>query len=88
MSAVEFFKEISLIWGIVCDLGTPSCPLGDGFPNGFEYRWADGDKFKTPVRCSGPEYVDYALTWVEDQFNDEAIFPVAAGKDEVYIFML
>ena len=81
MSAVDFFNEISLIWGLVCDLGIPSCPVGDGFPDGFEYRWADGCEFKSPVRCSGPEYVDYALTWVEDQLNDEAIFPVSGGMD-------
>ena len=45
------------------------------FPPGFEYRWKDGVGIKTPIKCSGPEYVDYVLTWVEGQMNNEKIFP-------------
>ena len=60
-------------------MGTPTCPVGDGFPQGFEYRWADGDKVKAPIRCSGPKYVDYVLSWVEDLLNNEATFPVSVG---------
>lgn len=78
-TAVDFFNEISLIWGIVCELGIPKCPVGEGFPEGFEYRWADGDKITTPIRCSGPHYVDYVLTWVEEKLNDGVTFPSTTG---------
>jgi Mob1/phocein family len=78
-SAVDFFNEISLIWGIVCELGIPRCPVGDGFPQGFEYRWADGEKVTVPIRCSGPQYVDYVLTWVEEKLNDGVTFPSSTG---------
>lgn len=77
--AVDFFNEISLIWGIVCECGIPRCPPGDGFPQGFEYRWADGEKITTPIRCSGPNYVDHVLTWVEEKLNDGATFPSSTG---------
>lgn len=79
ITAVDFFNEISLIWGIVCELGIPRCPTGDGFPQGFEYRWADGDKVTVPIRCSGPQYVDYVLTWVEEKLNDGVTFPSSTG---------
>lgn len=79
ISAVDFFNEISLIWGIVCELGIPRCPVGDGFPQGFEYRWADGEKVTVPIRCSGPQYVDYVLTWVEEKLNDGVTFPSSTG---------
>jgi len=50
---------------------------GKGFPPGFEYRWADsGRGIKTPKRCTSPEYVEYVVTWVEDQINNECVFPI------------
>ena len=53
---------------------------GEGFPPGFEYRWADGVNIIKPMRCSSPEYVDYVMTWVEDQINNEDIFPVQESQ--------
>ena len=80
---VDFFNEVSLIWGIICELGIPSCPPGDGYPKGFEYRWAHphDEKSKGPVRrCSGPQYVDYVLTWIEDELNNGLISPPPVGN--------
>lgn len=52
---------------------------GDGFPPGYEYRWADASN-KQPLRVSSPEYVDYVMTWVEDQIDNEEIFPVQESQ--------
>jgi hypothetical protein len=41
--------------------------------------WADGITVKTPIRCSAPQYIDYVMTWVEEQINNEAIFPSTPG---------
>lgn len=76
-NTVDFFNEISLIWGIVVESGVPPKAPGEGFPPGFEYRWADGVKVKKPLKCSGPEYVDYVMTWIEEQINDETLFPTS-----------
>ena len=57
--------------------GVPSAPVGEGFPPGFEYSWADGVKIKKPIACSGPEYVDHVMTWVEEITNNDAIFPAS-----------
>lgn len=74
--AVDFFNEISLLWGIVCEMGgVPTAPIGHGFPPGFEYSWADGVKIKKPIACSGPEYVDHVMSWVEEISNNDSIFP-------------
>jgi hypothetical protein len=48
---------------------------GEGFPQGFEYRWADGVLVKTPIRCTPSEYVTFVLEWVEVQLADESLFP-------------
>lgn len=78
-NTVDFFNEVSLLYGLVADDACKYPKPGDGFPPGFEYRWADGKGGK-PMRCSSPEYVDYVMTWVEDQINNEAIFPVQESQ--------
>jgi MOB kinase activator 1 len=75
VNVVDFFNEVSLIWGIVLETELPPYQPGEGFPVGFEYLWADGVVIKKPIRCSSTEYVDYVMTWIEDKINDERIFP-------------
>lgn len=75
VNIVDFFNEVSLIWGIVLETDLPKYQPGEGFPVGFEYLWADGVTVKKPIRCSSTDYVDYVMTWIEDKINDETIFP-------------
>lgn len=76
-NTVDFFNEISLLWGMVCKMagGVPVAEVGQGFPPGFEYSWADGVRIKKPVACSAPQYIDYVMSWVEEATNDDALFP-------------
>lgn len=76
VNVVDFFNEVSLIWGIVLETDLPPYKAGEGFPVGFEYLWADGVVIKKPIRCSSTEYVDYVMTWIENKINDETIFPI------------
>ncbi|KAH9359825.1 hypothetical protein HPB48_015709 [Haemaphysalis longicornis] len=46
----------------------------------YEYHWADGQMVKKPIKCSAPEYIDYAMTWVQDQLYDESLFPSKIGE--------
>ena len=41
----------------------------------YEYLWADGTEVKKPIKLSAPEYVDYLMTWVQKQLDDETVFP-------------
>lgn len=85
MIAVDFFTEIRLIWDIVCEVGVGNFEAGRGFPPGFEYRWADS-KSKTPITCSGPQYVQYAINWIESEINNENLFPTAPSKSFDHVF--
>lgn len=38
-NTVDFFNEVSLIWGIITEAGIPQKAEGEGFPPGFEYSW-------------------------------------------------
>lgn len=80
LAAVDFFNEVSLIWGITCETQMPNFGEGEGFPLGFEYLWADGVKIKSPIRCSSTEYVDYVMSWVEEQINNEQIFVTSSDS--------
>jgi Mob1/phocein family len=74
------------VWEIVRESRVDSNPtylakiaVGMGFPRGFEYRWADKQQSKTPIRCSGPQYVEYVLSWVEERLQDDTCFPRSEG---------
>jgi len=45
----------------------------------YEYLWADGVKIKKAIKVSAPEYVDYLMTWIQAQLDDEKIFPSQIG---------
>mmetsp|Transcript_14161 Transcript_14161/g.45392 ORF Transcript_14161/g.45392 Transcript_14161/m.45392 type:complete len:223 (+) Transcript_14161:298-966(+) len=78
-NTVDFYNEISLLYGLVVDEAQERfTQAGEGFPPGFEYRWGQGNT-KKPLRVSSPEYVDYVMTWVEDQLDNEEIFPTLAS---------
>ena len=45
----------------------------------FEYFWADGKNIKNPIKCSAPDYMEHLMTWVQEQLDDETIFPNRVG---------
>jgi MOB kinase activator 1 len=61
---VDFFNEVSLMYGL-CAVDAEKFKLpGEGFPPGFEYRWADGVKIIKPVSVNDKKTakVFYQLT--------------------------
>ena len=59
-----------------CDQET--CPVMSAGPK-YEYLWADGNNVKTPLKVSAAEYIEYLMTWVENQLNNESLFPSQIG---------
>jgi MOB kinase activator 1 len=78
---VDFFNELSVLYGSVSAAAMEKFPNeGDGFPPGFEYRWAQpGQK---AMRVSGPEYIDYVMSWIEANLDTPTIFP--AEEDQTW----
>jgi MOB kinase activator 1 len=79
-NTVDFFNEISLLYGLVGEDAQQFSQPGEGFPPGFEYRWQAPGTDSKPMKCSSPDYVDYVMTWVEDQINNEEIFPIQESQ--------
>jgi len=79
VNTVDFFNEISLLYGTITEFCTAqTCPVMSASAQ-YEYLWCDNQKIKKPIKCSAPEYVDYLMSWVESQLNDESIFPLQVG---------
>lgn len=43
----------------------------------YEYVWSDGRK---TIACPAPVYIDYLMTWVHEQLDDENVFPSQIGS--------
>ncbi|XP_064214149.1 MOB kinase activator 1B isoform X1 [Tribolium castaneum] len=78
-TAVDFFNQINMLYGTITEFCTEeSCPIMSAGPK-YEYHWADGHTVKKPIKCSAPKYIDYLMTWVQDQLDDETLFPSKIG---------
>jgi MOB kinase activator 1 len=68
-----------MLYGTITEFCTEeSCAIMSAGPK-YEYHWADGQSVKKPIKCSAPKYIDYLMTWVQDQLDDEALFPSKIG---------
>jgi len=79
VNTVDFFNQINMLYGTITEFCTPqSCSVMSAGPK-YEYHWADGVTIKKAIRVSAPEYVDYLMTWVQNQLDDESTFPSKIG---------
>lgn len=78
--AVDFFNQINMLYGTITEFCTEeSCAVMSAGPK-YEYHWADGHTVKKPIKCSAPKYIDYLMTWAQDQLDDETLFPSKIGN--------
>ena len=79
VKAVDMFNEIHLVHGMVADFCTDhSCGTMTAGSH-YEYKWADGVKYKQPASVSAPQYIALLMQWVTDHLDNPKIFPTAPG---------
>eukprot|EP00005_Dracoamoeba_jomungandri_P003027 CAMPEP_0174260496 /NCGR_PEP_ID=MMETSP0439-20130205/9759_1 /TAXON_ID=0 /ORGANISM="Stereomyxa ramosa, Strain Chinc5" /LENGTH=218 /DNA_ID=CAMNT_0015344747 /DNA_START=32 /DNA_END=688 /DNA_ORIENTATION=+ len=79
VNTVDFFNQTNMLYGTISDFCTPQeCPVMSAGPK-YEYMWCDGKKVKQAIKVSAPEYMDYLMNWVQDQLDDEEVFPSELG---------
>lgn len=79
VNTVDFFNQVNMLYGTLADFCTAeTCPVMNAGPK-YEYHWADGVHVKKPIKCSAPDYMDYLMTWIQAQLDDQAIFPSKIG---------
>merc|ERR1711902_68125 len=75
VNTVDFFNEISLLYGIITEYCTKaSCPVMSAGPK-YEYLWMDGVKYKKPHKCSAPEYIYFVKEF--KLVNERELAPLA-----------
>ena len=80
VNTVDFFNQINMLYGTITEFCTEErCAIMSAGPK-YEYHWADGQTVKKPIKCSAPKYIDYLMTWVQDQLDDETLFPIKIGQ--------
>eukprot|EP01105_Mastigella_eilhardi_P004691 TRINITY_DN162_c0_g2_i1.p1 TRINITY_DN162_c0_g2~~TRINITY_DN162_c0_g2_i1.p1 ORF type:complete len:248 (-),score=62.39 TRINITY_DN162_c0_g2_i1:57-719(-) len=79
VNTVDFFNQINMLYGTITEFCTKeTCPKMSAGPR-YEYHWADGKTIKKAIDCPAPQYVDYLMTWVQQQLDDESTFPSKIG---------
>lgn len=67
----DLTNELNILWNILPPAAHKKySEPGSGFPKGVKYRW---DKVNSSL--TSEEYVDIALTWIQDQCENPDIFP-------------
>mmetsp|Transcript_8795 Transcript_8795/g.21249 ORF Transcript_8795/g.21249 Transcript_8795/m.21249 type:complete len:217 (+) Transcript_8795:219-869(+) len=75
VNTVDFYNAINVLYATLEEFCTSdTCPSMTAGPK-YEYLWADGVKVKRPIHVSANDYVNRLFEWVEDQFDNQAIFP-------------
>uniref|UniRef100_A0AC35FU75 Uncharacterized protein n=1 Tax=Panagrolaimus sp. PS1159 TaxID=55785 RepID=A0AC35FU75_9BILA len=73
----DFFKQVTMLYGTISDSCTVhSCPSMTAGPK-FEYTWTENER---SIQCTAPEYIDYLFTSIQDELDDENVFPSQIGK--------
>lgn len=80
VNTVDFYNAISVLYATLEEFCTErTCEVMSAGTK-YEYLWADGVKVKKPVRLSAPEYINKLFDWIEEQIDDDKIFPQQFGS--------
>lgn len=75
VNVISFYNEINVLYGVLTEFCTrEACPIMSAGPK-YEYLWADRDETKSLRHISAGAYIDFLMTWVSAQLNNELIFP-------------
>ena len=77
----DFHKQICMLFGTVSEECTPqSCPQMTASRK-YEYSWSYDSDNQFFTGCAS-DYIEHLLTWVQEQLDDEEIFPSRSAEKE------
>lgn len=80
VNTVDFYNAISILYCTLEDFCTErTCEIMSAGGK-YEYLWADGVKIKKPIRLSAPEYINKLFDWIEEQIDEDSVFPQQLGS--------
>ena len=79
VNIVDFYNQILMLYSTITDFcSNETCPIMQAGPS-FKYLWADKKNSKT-VEISAPSYIKLLFDWIEEQIDNEQIFPSIIGE--------
>lgn len=70
----DFYHQVSMIYATITEFCTnENCPVMSA-GSGFKYLWCDENTTK-PVELTAPQYIIKLFQWIDNQIENEAIFP-------------
>lgn len=77
----DFYKQICMLYGTIReDCTAESCPEMMAGKR-YKYLWSYGDQMKNYPVCAA-DYICRLLDWVQEQLEDEEVFPSKSHKKE------
>uniref|UniRef100_A0A7S0UJX8 Uncharacterized protein n=1 Tax=Polytomella parva TaxID=51329 RepID=A0A7S0UJX8_9CHLO len=81
VNTVDFYNAVSILYGTLDEFcNEKTCEVMSAGPK-YEYLWADGVKYKKPVRLSAPDYISKLFDWIDEQVDSEDVFPQQFGAN-------
>ena len=78
-NAVDFYNQLNLLYGSIAEHCTKcKCPIMNAGKK-IEYHWAPDNRSK-PVRLDAPAYCDNLWRWIDEQLDNENLFPSEFGQ--------
>ncbi|KAL0488324.1 MOB kinase activator [Acrasis kona] len=82
VNIVDFINGVTALYDPLRESCTEStCPVMNAGKQ-FEYLWMDKDSadYKKPVAVPAVTYINLLMNWIDDQINDDAVFPTDPEK--------
>lgn len=77
LNVFEFFSNLNTFYGVIAEYLTPDAyPTMNAGPR-TDYLWLDANNRQ--VSLSAGQYIDLALTWINNKVNDTVLFPTKSG---------
>lgn len=78
---VDFYNQINMLYGTITEFcSQATCPRMIATQE-YEYLWQDPTLGSSkPRSMSAPEYVENLMSWIQQFFDDDKIFPTKVGQ--------
>lgn len=85
LNVFEFFTNLNQFYGVIAEYVTPDAyPTMNAGPHA-DYLWLDANNRQVSLPAS--QYIDLALTWINNKVNDKNLFPTKNGIPFPQVFL-
>ncbi|CCF57347.1 hypothetical protein KAFR_0C03550 [Kazachstania africana CBS 2517] len=85
LNVFEFFTNLNQFYGVIAEYVTPDAyPTMNAGPH-TDYLWLDANNRQVSLPAS--QYIDLALTWINNKVNDKNLFPTKNNVPFPHVFL-